>query len=179
MNEPREKSSVTESPNWTLATLDQYMMRVMDERDRSYQQQFHAQEKAIDAAFHAQEKAVAAALSAAERAVNKAEVASEKRFDSVNEFRSTLTDQNATFLPRPEFDRAILALYDKLDASNKTLSDKIESNTKMIGDKLDVVRAYKDIASGHSAGLNSGWVYLLGLIAVIGTLITIVMAIKK
>lgn len=58
----------------------------------------------IDRRFEDQEKAVAAALEAAKEAVIKAEAAAEKRFDSVNEFRKSLSDQTATFIPRNEYD---------------------------------------------------------------------------
>jgi len=52
--------------------------------------------------FAASKDAVAAALVAAERAAIKAESAAEKRFDSVNEFRATLKDQQALFVTRTE-----------------------------------------------------------------------------
>src|SRR5665811_1731200 len=87
--------------------LNAYLSKIMDERDRGYQQRWEAQQKAVaDAlnaqekatasalsaaekavanAFNAQEKAVASALSAAEKAVAKAEASSEKRFDNLNE----------------------------------------------------------------------------------------------
>lgn len=60
--------------------------------DKRYQQRFEAQTKAIDAA-----------LLAAKEAVTKAETATEKRFESVNEFRQTLSDQAGTFVSRIEF----------------------------------------------------------------------------
>ena len=44
------------------------------------------------------------ALTNADKATTKAEAAIEKRFDSVNEFRLTLSDQTQTFLTRAEFD---------------------------------------------------------------------------
>ncbi len=42
------------------------------------------------------------ALAAADKAVTKAEIATEKRFEGVNEFRSTLADQAARLMPREE-----------------------------------------------------------------------------
>lgn len=42
------------------------------------------------------------AMQAAEKAVNKAEAAAEKRFEGVNEFRQTLSDQAANFITRKE-----------------------------------------------------------------------------
>lgn len=44
-----------------------------------------------------------AALQAAKEAVTKAEMATERRFESVNEFRQTLSDQAGTFISRTEF----------------------------------------------------------------------------
>ena len=64
--------------------------------------------------FEAQEKAVAAALAAAKEAVAKAEGAAEKRFDSVNEFRSTLKDQQSTLITRNEVDVRLKSLDDKI-----------------------------------------------------------------
>ena len=64
--------------------------------------------------FDAQEKAVAAALAAAKEAVAKAESAAEKRFDSVNEFRATLKDQQGTLAPRAEVDVRIKGVEAKV-----------------------------------------------------------------
>jgi len=166
---------MSESMNekWTTEMLNIYLSRIMDERDRGYQQRWEAQEKAVaDAlsaaekavttalisqekavanAFNAQEKAVASALSAAERAVAKAEASSEKRFDNLNE---------------------------KIELSN-TILDKFESNTKSLVGRIDDLRAYKDTHSGKSTGLNIGWTYLLGLVSLIGIIGTFILRFKQ
>ena len=77
-----------------------YVDALMAERDLRYQQRFEAQSQAI-----------ASALLAAEKAVTKADAATEKRFDGVNEFRRTLSDQAATFVTKTEFN----ALKERLD----------------------------------------------------------------
>lgn len=71
-----------------------------------------------------QEKAVAAALSATREAISKSETATEKRFESVNEFRQTLSDQNAGFLSRTEYEAnhkalvsMVVALTDRFNIS--------------------------------------------------------------
>lgn len=46
------------------------------------------------------ETTAAAALASSEKAIMKAETAADKRFDSVNEFRATLTDQASRFVTR-------------------------------------------------------------------------------
>lgn len=59
---------------------------------------------------------------ASEKAIQKAESANEKRFESVNEFRNSLSDQTASFLPREvaetqfaEMRRSIQELTDKVN----------------------------------------------------------------
>lgn len=78
------------------------LMAIIAERDRQYSQRFDAQEKSTTLALAGAEKAVQAALIAAKEAVQKAEIAAEKRFDSVNEFRNTLKDQQLLLLTRAE-----------------------------------------------------------------------------
>jgi len=64
---------------------------IMDERDRRYEDRF----KAMD-------EKTSLALTSSEKAVSKAETATEKRFDAVNEFRSTLADQATNLLSKAE-----------------------------------------------------------------------------
>lgn len=61
-------------------------------------------------------ESMAAALLAAKEAVEKAERAAEKRFESVNEFRSQLADQAASFMPRSEAEALIRGSTEKIDA---------------------------------------------------------------
>jgi hypothetical protein len=98
---------------------------LIDEADKRYNQRFDAQEKAV-----------AAALAAAKEAVVKAEAASEKRFDSVNEFRATLKDQQTLLIPRTEVDAKLKALSDRLDdvdARTRTIAGRIEAVTWVWG----------------------------------------------
>jgi len=76
---------------WTTDTLHQHLSRRMDDLDRALSRRMDDADKAIQAA-----------LVSAEKAVGKAEAASERRFEGVNEFRQTLSDQAATFPTRGE-----------------------------------------------------------------------------
>jgi len=89
--------------------------RMLDER-------YATQTKALDAAFKAAEQAVAVALANAEKATAKAETAAERRFESVNEFRRTLSDQTSTFIPRAEFDSSVKAILDRVGAYGERLN---------------------------------------------------------
>lgn len=152
---------------WTLDTLHAFLAsRVDGERDlrvaeilalRSLlQERYETQTKALDAAFVAAEKAVQTALASAEKAVSKAEFAATTRFESVNEFRGQLADQAATFMPRVEAEQRVAAL----------------------AEKLDVMAARLDKTEGRSTGLSAGWVFLVGGVALISTIIGIFLALK-
>lgn len=96
-----------------------------------------------------QAEKVALALAAADRAIQKAEAATEKRFDNVNEFRKTLSDQAQDFVTRREY----------------------EVSRQSTVDRLGEVQGRLDKAEGRSTGLQSGYGYL---IAGIGALVVLV-----
>lgn len=74
-------------------------------------------EKSVDARFKGVEATTKSALDAADRAVSKAEAATEKRFEGVNEFRATLSDQASKFIIRSEFELVV----DRLEQDIKNL----------------------------------------------------------
>ena len=93
------------------------------------------------------------ALDGAERAINKAEEANEKRFNSVNEFRSVLSDQQRTLTTQTTFqafqdqsnhDRAQLHdLYQELRVSMQSLvtSQDLDSRLGALNAKTDAIVA--------------------------------------
>jgi preprotein translocase subunit SecD len=87
-----------------IEATEKRLRLVMDERDRQYAQRFDAQRSAVNAA-----------LASAERALDKAATASEKRFDSVNEFRQTLTDQATNFMNKQTAEANFTSLQDRLN----------------------------------------------------------------
>lgn len=123
-------------------SLREHLETLVAELDKRHQQRFAAQQVALKDALLSQEKAVSAALAAAKEAVVKAEIASEKRFDAVNEFRQTLSDQTATFIPRAEamikFDGLDKAI-DELKTSRDTSVGKIEGSDKSWGVIITII----------------------------------------
>lgn len=83
--------------NWTIETLKEH----------------------FEALRAADQRAVQTALEAVERAISKADSATEKRFDGVNEFRQTLSDQAATLMPRAETIALISNLQAQVDRLEK------------------------------------------------------------
>jgi hypothetical protein len=86
-----------------IDALDRRFQQVIDERDRQYAQRFQAQQEAVQAA-----------LQSAKEAVLKAEDSASKRFDSVNEFRQTLSDQAGSFVRKDAADAQFASVNDRM-----------------------------------------------------------------
>lgn len=141
---PANAQSVASPPSISQSvqeaiTVNQ-IMAIIAERDRQYAQRFDAQEKSTIVALAAAEKAVQAALIAAKEAVQKAEVASEKRFDSVNEFRNTLKDQQLLLMTRVE-----------AEARFKDMDRRILENAQQVADRASEARGAA-VLWGYIAG---------------------------
>jgi len=162
-------SGETESSvsGWTVDTLREHVLRLLsddrrllDERYASSQrlldERYATQTKALDAAFKAAEAAVDRALASAEKAVSKAEAAAERRFEGVNEFRQTLTDQAATFLTRAEGEARLTALSKELDEQRRLM----ERNT------------------GRDEGVVTARMLVFSLIAAVGVLVGVYVALR-
>jgi len=116
------------------------LLGIMDEREKRYNER-HA----------ALEKSFLLAMSSADKAVQKAETASERRFDSVNEFRSTLADQQRTLIPRAEVEVLINSI-------NERISD--------LKQQLDTLKAERQ-------GIKGGWGYAVGVVGLVLVILSI------
>jgi hypothetical protein len=137
---------------------------MMDEAEKRNGQRFDAQQEAVATAMTAAEKAVVAAMAAAEKAVTKAEAAAEKRFESVNEFRKTLSDQTNSFLTRNEYAAQHAALVEKVDALL----------IRMLGmdKKVDGIQE-------RGFGRNDTWVILATVVALLISVASVVVHLYK
>jgi len=81
----------------------------------------------------AAKEGVNAAMASAEKAILKAETATEKRFDSVNDFRQAMRDQQETFANKSE--------------TNMRLED--------LAKRLDRVTTGMELSAGKSAGIST------------------------
>ena len=118
-------------------------------------------DKRYEQRFTAQDAAVAAAFVAAREATTKAENANERRFESVNEFRQTLSDQAATFITRAEAEA------------------RIGANSEKIGDLFDRV----NLMGGRQAGSTDARALMIAavgiLIGVAAVATTIIVAVAR
>ena len=88
-------------------------------------------------------------------AINKAEGATEKRFESVNEFRNTLSDQQKTFISSSEYKSAHQNLLDTVNTLSKTTSDTITTQKERI-DKIENIKQ----------GGAQMWILIVGIIGI-------------
>ena len=133
---------------WTVDTLHEHIVKLLE-----------AKEQRDEERFRAQEKTTVLALTAADKAVSKAEASAEKRFESVNEFRSTLADQQRTLMPRNESELITDGINDRV----RTLENRMINQ------------------HGRGEGFYLGWMIVLGIISLIGaagTVISILRAFK-
>lgn len=77
--------------DWSLSTLHEYLLGIINANDRLYLEKFTAADRAVGAA-----------ITAADRATEKAERATEKRLEGVNELRGMAEDQQRLMMPRLE-----------------------------------------------------------------------------
>lgn len=149
-----------------LAALEEKVNAIyllLTEYNTRYTERFNAQEKAInlsitssDKAVQAAERTVAAVMIAAEKAIVKAEIAYDKRFDSINEFRAVLTDQQTSLVRKSEMEVKFVALEDKV-----TLLYNIQLEQK-----------------GKLAAQNLLWIYFMGAVGVVGTIVAFFKGVK-
>jgi hypothetical protein len=103
----------------------------------------------VGEAIQALRRELELALDAAKEAVTKAETANEKRFDSVNEFRASLSDLTSTLMPRSE-----------AEIRFSTLSDAVSENTR-----------YIDRSGGKATGVDAARDRFIGTATVIAVFI--------
>lgn len=130
-------------------TLKEYLIQLIANNDKRYEQRFNDTKIAVDAALIAADKAVTAALAGQKEAVTKAEVAAEKRFESVNEFRSTLANQQRSLMPRQEY----------------------EANHKALADRIDKIESKELVVEGKGGGIKEGWGWAVAVIMFIIALV--------
>lgn len=142
-----ERVSLKEYFDKAIDALDKRLSQRMD----GYTREFHEHILAV-----VRENQLA--LNASDKAINKSEAAAEKRFDNVNEFRQSLSDQTATFISRREF-----------EASNKALNDKVG----LVTDRVNT-------GEGRTSGADKLGAVIMSIAAIIISIISIlVIAFKK
>lgn len=120
------------------------------ERLARVEEQLTAMGRLMETMFAAQDQKTTLALSSADKAVTKAEIATERRFEGVNEFRQTLSDQAAQFVTRREFESLRQAGTERMDELkewvDRTSGERQGGRTK-VGDQRAALAAYIGVAT--------------------------------
>lgn len=127
-----------------------------------FDSKFIAQKDMSDAILRERDAKLVDKFESLATAINKAETATEKRFEGVNEFRATLSDQQKTFLTATEYKSAHQNLVDLVNASAKTTADTILTQKERI-DKIENMKT----------GGQSTWMMIVGIVAFISALFSI------
>ncbi len=193
--------------NMFAVSLKDYIIQVLREREEKYNIRFESIESNIfnisnttkDAfmniesntkdALQISTQTVKEALGTANNNMNTLMVSLDKRFDSVNEFRKTLSDQQDLFARKLDletalswFEKSVLkaeqAANDRFSSVNEfraTLSDQqrnlvtkneVDIRFKSLDDKLDTAVAALQLNEGKSLGSSMIWA-AIGLITLI------------
>lgn len=147
------------------------------------QQRFESQTRAVDAAIVAQRAAIDAALVAADRATAKAEVAADKRFELLNELKAVVVERDSTFITRNEADSRFARNSERTQEMLARMDTFVDRDTvltqyNLVMTQVNKIAEQQIMSAGKGAGLSSAWVYALGVIAALGTIVSLYLAIK-
>lgn len=154
---------------------EKYVDDKFNGKDVQYQIQFAAAEKAVGIALVAQEKAVAAALEGTKEAISKADTNTDKRFSLISEKIDGITDT----MNKNIGERGVYVTHTDLSQEMSKLRTDFESMLIPIKTMITPIRTFMDSQGGKSEGLNMGWVYLIGAISLVGTILSIFHAVSE
>ena len=125
----------------------------------------------LESRLNAMKEASVKANEAAAEAIDKAENATRLRFESVNEFRKTLTDQASQFATRAQFEEAQKASQSSREAVNQrleALSTRIDR-----GETAGTVRREDSVTSRNRFEWNTGTTLsaILSLLAILAVVL--------
>ena len=115
---------------WTLNTLLAHLTYIIEANDHRYEERFKSTQEAV----------------------SKAERSTEIHFNSVNEFRAALGDQQKFMITRKEVEAHIQSLEDKI----KSLYDS------------------QKFSEGSCSGKTAFWGYIVGAFGLVSLIITII-----
>lgn len=149
-----------------IGEMDRRIMQAIDYLTARVFQQFDSDHTALQAALMSQEKAVAAALQAAKEAVDKAEAAASKRFDSTNEFRLQLADQQATFVRADVLDARLAALTGRIEVNAAHLARMQLAQAQGVGEDVgsSAHRADTRAEQAEARAVSASRYMLIGMI---------------
>lgn len=150
-----------------LADFQKYYSDLLSIQEQTNRDRFTSAEKAVYAALAASDKAISAAMQSSKEAIIKAEAAADKRFDSLNELRAAMLDQQKNFAPATGTDLQFKALGDRITELKESLTARLDSCDKSITEQRT-----KAEAKGQAMSQTSGIIFsILGVAGVVVTIL--------
>lgn len=140
--------------------------------------QIEGLKQTITAQIVSQKEAVSAALISADKAVLKAELAAEKRFESVNEFRAVLADQQSLLATKSEMNLRVNAIDSKIDESIRSRTAAVQALAERATEISDRVRMIEGAALGSRGAMTTGFSILGAIIVGFGAIIALLTYLK-
>ena len=168
---------------WNFDSLYLHISTQLNELREMIQDRYKMHVKEVNAQLLAQRELTEQALSAAEKAVTKTEQSVEKRLDAIGELRATMISQAAMFMPRSEVESAVARNAERI----KELADIVSGHVTRLEwnaahERLvEQVREITDVqnkAVGTGAGRAATWGAVVAIIAALGAIISIYVAIN-
>jgi len=138
---------------WTVDTLLAHIERRLDDLEKHVDAVINGNDDRYDQRFGDQQEAVKAALASAEKAVAVAEANAEKWRMNANEWRGAMDDREKNLMPRPQAEQADAANAEKISS----LASRIDKNE----------------------GRTNGLLTIFAIIAAVGVLVAIFMALRR
>ncbi len=164
--------------------LRDFILRILDERDKRYSQLADEREKRYEQRHEADQEAVSAALQAAKEAVTVAAEQTKLWQSASNEWRGAMQDRERMFLPRPEYDAAHKQVTDRLDEITRQVianmsRQEIEAQFKALREQIDQQMKWLSHNEGREGVLHQGTLYMIGAITVLVSVAAIVVALVR
>ena len=162
----------------------------LEATDEKYQIQFSDSKEAVVTALSTTKEAMSKAEMVTKEAINKAEQANEKRFDTVAESITTLSNQQTKFLARTEYESAHSALAEKIDGVNDRINrnegasgvyvTQTDLNTAIdrlqtsIESSLRPVVNFMNSQQGQQKGAGSSWAIIVTVVSLAIAAVTLI-----
>ena len=140
-----------------LSDIQRYYSDLLSIQEQTNRDRFTNAEKAVQAALAASDKAVQAAMAASKEAIAKAEAAADKRFDSLNELRSAMMDQQRNFAP---------AVGTELQF--KAVGDRVTEVKEGLAGRLDAMEKKQDAIANKILGVGMLIAFVVSVVAIFG-----------
>jgi wobble nucleotide-excising tRNase len=143
-----------------LDTRVRALEKLLDERDRWYQERFNSQKEAIATALQGAKELTAAAAIASKEAITKQEMAQASYNTTHNDLTRKMDAQYKEMIPRPEADSKFRSLDEKIEEIKKEITGLRESRSLQTGHQEQRIETRGTVQWGVSVGLATAGMFL-------------------